>query len=126
MKEYFFGTGRRKTSIVQARVFAGQGKIFDKYTEKTPNINVINEINRIIELLGLKDKYDISLILKGGGVFSQADAARLALSRAFSKIDPQYETTLKKEGFLTRDSREKERKKPGLRRARRAPQWAKR
>lgn len=126
MKEYFFGTGRRKTSIAQARVFVGTGKVFEKYTEKAPNINVINEINRVIELLGLKDKYDISLILKGGGVFSQSDAARLALSRAFSKIDAQYETTLKKEGFLTRDSREKERKKPGLRRARRAPQWAKR
>jgi small subunit ribosomal protein S9 len=126
MKEYYFGTGRRKTSIAQARVFSGTGKIFEKQTEKAPNINVQNEANRVIDLLGLKNKYDISLILKGGGVFSQADAVRLALSRAFSKIDEQYESMLKKEGFLTRDPREKERKKPGLKRARRAPQWAKR
>lgn len=126
MKEYFFGTGRRKTSIAQVRVMQGTGKIFEKETNEAPNVNVLNEANRVFELLGLKGKYDVSLVLSGGGVFSQADAVRLGLARAFSKIDEKYELTLKKEGFLTRDPREKERKKPGLRRARRAPQWAKR
>ncbi len=126
MKEYFFGTGRRKTSIAQVRVMTGTGKIIEKETGETSNINVVNEANRVVDLLGLQGKYDISLILKGGGVYSQAGAVRLGVARAFSKIDEQFETALKKEGFLTRDSREKERKKPGLRRARRAPQWAKR
>ena len=125
MKKYEFGTGRRKSAIAQARVFKGTGKIVDA-NGKPITVYVTNKINEVLESVSKEKDYDVSLILKGGGVISQADASKLAVARALSKMDESMETTMKKEGFLTRDPREKERKKPGLKRARRAPQWKKR
>ncbi len=126
MKEYFFGTGRRKTAIAQVRIFKGSGKvIFADGTEVT-SAEIIKETSQPFEIVSQQGKFDISLVLKGGGFSSQAEAAKLGVARALSKIDESFEKTLKKEGLLTRDPREKERKKPGLKRARKSPQWAKR
>jgi len=126
MNKYFFGTGRRKTSIVQVRIFDGSGKLTYKNGDEIKSVQLIESILKPFSLVSKENKYDVSVALMGGGFSSQRDAALLAVSRALSKTDPEIEKMLKKEGYLTRDSREKERKKPGLKRARRAPQWAKR
>jgi len=127
-QKYYFGTGRRKTSIAQVRVFHGAGKFSirknDEFKEMSETLS--GKLARPFELCNVVGKYDISVILSGGGTSSGVGAIILGISRALSKIDEEFEKTLKKEGMLTRDPREKERKKPGLRRARRAPQWAKR
>ena len=126
MKEYFFGTGRRKTSIAQVRIFKGTGKISLTDEKKLPTGELIEEVNKPLSAVSKEKDFDITVKLEGGGIKSQAAAAMLGVARALIKADPDTETTLKKSGYLTRDPREKERKKPGLRRARRAPQWAKR
>lgn len=125
MEKYFFGVGRRKSAIVQARIKKGSGKISSHDNQELPSA-VLEEINEVLESISAKNKFDISLILKGGGKKSQAQASKLAVARAVSKIDTLFEKTMKKTGYLTRDPREKERKKPGLKGARKAPQWQKR
>jgi len=125
--EYQFGTGRRKSAKAQVRVFKGSGKLID--TKKPTYELTKKELSYIMEplkLLGLERQYDVSYIVTGGGISSQLDAIKLGLSRAVSKTSEEASKTLKKENFLSRDPREKERKKPGLKRARKAPQWAKR
>jgi len=124
MDKYFFGTGRRKTATAQVRIKKGSGLVEIKSGKL--NERSFDQIKKPLELVGEKDKFDISLILRGGGINSQKEAIILGLSRALSKVDPEFEKTLKKQGLMTRDAREKERKKPGLKRARRAPQWQKR
>lgn len=127
-KQYFFGTGRRKTSVAQVRIFEGSGKFTvkkkDEFVEMDERIS--QRLRKPFEMLSLTDKYDVSVILAGGGISSGVGAILLGISRALSKMDESYDKTLKKEGMLTRDPREKERKKPGLKRARKAPQWQKR
>lgn len=125
---YFFGTGRRKTCIAQVRIFKGVGKFIQKKNEKDILLGEkdIGNISEPFDVLSAKNQFDTTIVLNGGGISSKIDATKLAIARALSKIDKDFEKTLKKEGLLTRDSREKERKKPGLKRARRAPQWAKR
>jgi len=126
-KEYYFGTGRRKSAIAQVRITKGTGKIFNKGKDiEEKDSKVTEEIIEPLKLVSQDKKFDISYIAKGGGFSSQVEAIRLAVSRAISKTGEEVEKTLKKSNFLSRDPREKERKKPGLRRARRAPQWAKR
>jgi len=125
MEKYFFGIGRRKSAIVQARVKKGSGKILN-VNQKEVGPLVLVEISEVLQAISCQKKYDISLISKGGGRNSQAEASKLAVARAISKLDSSFEKTMKKMGFLTRDPREKERKKPGLKGARRAPQWQKR
>lgn len=127
-EKYFFGTGRRKTSIAQVRLFSGSGKFQIQKNGVFVDLgkNIVSKVSKPLEILNLAGKYDVSIILKGGGVSSGIGAINLGVSRALSKIDEEYERALKKEGMLTRDPREKERKKPGLKRARRAPQWQKR
>lgn len=125
MEKYTFGVGRRKSSIVQARLFKGSGKV-SFVNNKKVNPLIVEKINEALSMASKEKEFDITLIAKGGGEKSQSEASRLAVARAISKIDPEAEKLMKKEGFLTRDPREKERKKPGLRRARRAPQWQKR
>ncbi len=124
--KYFFGTGRRKTAIAQVRLFAGSGKV--KYADQSDVKDelLMEHAKKPLLLVSLDNKYDITVSLSGGGLSSQRGATLLAVSRALAKVDPEIEKTLKKEDYLTRDPREKERKKPGLKRARRAPQWAKR
>jgi len=127
-QEYFFGTGRRKTSVAQVRIFKGSGKISIRKNDKFIEIEepLLNKITKPFDVVGVAGKFDTTIILNGGGVSSRIGSITLGIARALSKTSEEYEKMLKKEGLLTRDSREKERKKPGLKRARRAPQWQKR
>lgn len=126
---YVFATGRRKTSIANIRLFEGTGK---NMVNKKPLENYFNfefyrdEILKPLEMTGNKKNKFFIANVSGGGIFSQAQAIRHGLSTALSKESQEIRKILKKNGFLTRDDRKKERKKPGLKRARRAPQWAKR
>lgn len=124
IKDNISAVGRRKSAVARITITPGKGKITGEHAlAKQANAN---EILQLFDLVGLKSKYDIKLILTGGGYHSRIDAAKLAVARALVKLDESNKKTLREAGFITRDPREKERKKPGLRRARRAPQWAKR
>ncbi|MBO5934157.1 MAG: 30S ribosomal protein S9 [Clostridia bacterium] len=126
---YYYGTGRRKSSVARVRVYPGTGKI-------TINDRDINDyfgletlkliVRQPLALTGTTEKFDIVVRVAGGGVTGQAGAIRHGLSRALLQFDESLRPTLKKAGFLTRDPRMKERKKYGLKGARRAPQFSKR
>ncbi len=128
-KPYFYGTGRRKSSIARVRLYPGSGKItingrdIDEYFGLETLKLVINQPFGVTNTVG---KYDIVANVKGGGISGQAGAIRHGVSRALLLADDSYRTLLKKAGFLTRDPRMKERKKYGLKAARRAPQFSKR
>ncbi|MEI8143665.1 MAG: 30S ribosomal protein S9 [Candidatus Berkelbacteria bacterium] len=121
-KEIFKAVGRRKTAVASVWLTAGKGELSINNKKNCD----IAPIAAPLELLGRKSDFDVTIKVTGGGTESQKDAMIHGLSRSLEKVDPEYRTTLKKAGLLTRDPREKERKKPGLRGARRAPQWAKR
>lgn len=114
--------GRRKTAVATVKLLENSKEVLIN-GEKAELDNVIAAP---FELVGKKDAFGLRAKVSGGGKVSQLEAIRLGIARALQKFDPELRTTLKKAGFLTRDPREKERKKPGLKRARRAPQWAKR
>lgn len=121
-KEYWAGTGRRKTAVASVRIFEN---------DKTVTINgdqteLPESVMSLFELVGKKGSFGVSVKSLGGGKVSQIEAIRLGIARALEKFNPDFRLSLKKAGYLTRDPREKERKKPGLRGARRSPQWAKR
>ena len=126
---YFYGTGRRKKSVARVRVYAGSGKItinnrdIDDYFG-LETLKLI--VRQPLALTGTADKFDIVCNVQGGGVTGQAGAIRHGLSRALLQYDENLRPALKKAGFLTRDPRMKERKKYGLKKARRAPQFSKR
>ncbi len=128
-RTYLYAVGRRKTAIARVRYHKkGQGEIVVNDKPITTYFSVAQQ--RIAEsplshLNGLKDASITARVL-GGGKQAQAEAMRLGISRLLLQIDPALRTNLKSAGFLTRDPRKKERKKPGLKRARRAPQWSKR
>lgn len=126
MEKFYCGTGRRKNAIAQVRIFSGSGKREVVGESKRSTDMITDEAILALRLIGEEKNFDISVILKGGGVVAQKGAILLGLSRAIIKAKPEAEKVLRKEGLLTRDPREKERKKPGLKRARKAPQWAKR
>lgn len=120
---YYYGTGSRKTAIARVRLYPGKGEV----TINTKKIDNPDQVYMMaLEIVGLKNKFDVSANVKGGGVESQKEAIRHGISRALVEFKSELKTTLRKAGYLTRDSRIKERKKPGLKRARRAPQWQKR
>jgi len=127
--EYLYAVGRRKTAVSQVRVYKnGKGKIIinDKpLDEYFPQI-FHPIIWAPLTAVGQADKVDISVKIKGGGIHSQAEAVRHGISRALVLLNQNFRKPLKKAGYLKRDARRKERKKPGLKRARRAPQWSKR
>ena len=128
-KPYFYGTGRRKDSVARVRVYQGTGKITinDRDIDNYFGLETLKLIVRSpLVLLGLEGKYDVVVRVSGGGVSGQAGAIRHGLSRALLQFNPELRSTLKKAGFLTRDPRMKERKKYGLKAARRAPQFSKR
>ena len=128
-KPYFYGTGRRKDSVARVRVYTGTGKITinDRDIDSYFGLETLKLIVRSpLVLLGLEGKYDVVVRVSGGGVSGQAGAIRHGLSRALLQFNPELRSTLKKAGFLTRDPRMKERKKYGLKAARRAPQFSKR
>lgn len=121
-KNYWTGIGRRKTAIASVKIVS-EKPVFVYNGQKSDLPQVIS---KVLELVGKKDDFSISARVLGGGIESQIDAIKLGVARALIKYNEEFKTTLKKEGYLTRDPREKERKKPGLHGARRAPQWAKR
>ena len=125
----YYGTGRRKSSIARVFMSAGKGEIvingrpIDEYfgTEILKTI-----VRQPLVVTDTEGKYDIKVTVKGGGTTGQAGAVRHGISRALLEADADFRPVLKKEGFLTRDPRMKERKKYGLKKARRAPQFSKR
>ena len=126
---YFYGTGRRKKSVARVRVYAGTGKITinDRDIDDYFGLETLKLIVRQpLALTGTTDKFDIVCRVNGGGVTGQAGAIRHGISRALLQYDENLRPELKKAGFLTRDPRMKERKKYGLKGARRAPQFSKR
>jgi len=128
-KPYFYGTGRRKHSVARVRLYAGTGTItingrdIDDYFGLDTLKLVVRQPMELTNTLG---KFDIVCTVAGGGVSGQAGAIRHGISRALLLFDPELRPALKKAGFLTRDPRMKERKKYGLKGARRAPQFSKR
>ncbi|HVE80600.1 MAG TPA: 30S ribosomal protein S9 [Candidatus Dormibacteraeota bacterium] len=127
--KYHYGLGRRKEAIATARLYPGKGEIFvnDAPAESYfNNATLIHLLNQPIVLAGYDKKFEVSLRVEGGGKHGQAEAARLAITRALTELNEDLRGTLKKAGYLSRDPREKERKKPGLKRARKAPQFSKR
>lgn len=126
---YFHGTGRRKTSIARVRLFPGEGAVIVNgkpvadYFGRQLYHYIIEHAFRVSETLG---KFSATVRVEGGGVTGQAEAIRHGLARALCRADEAYRPLLSKAGLLTRDSRMRERKKYGLKRARKAPQYTKR
>ena len=122
-------TGRRKEAVARAQVRPGtgqfliNGKSLEEYFPTAVSRMVVSEALTVTET---NDAYDITAKIHGGGVSGQAGALRLAIARSLLEVDPEYRATLKKAGLLTRDSRKKESKKYGLKKARKAPQFTKR
>ncbi|MEN8252500.1 MAG: 30S ribosomal protein S9 [Patescibacteria group bacterium] len=132
---YNYGVGRRKTAVAQVRVYCDvkdsvdesglivNGKKYNDYFQTDSQKDIFLES---LKVTGLQEKCAVSVLVKGGGIASQADAVKLGIARALVKYDETLRPSLKAEGLLTRDARKVERKKPGLRKARRSPQWSKR
>jgi small subunit ribosomal protein S9 len=128
-KTLYSGTGRRKSSVARVRLVAGKGKITinKRDIEEYLNLETLKMLVRSpLELTKTIGTYDVFVNVKGGGYTGQAGAIRHGISRSLLQADPEFRAILKKAGFLTRDPRMKERKKPGLKGARRAPQFSKR
>lgn len=128
-KVQYYGTGRRKKSIARVRLVPGEGKVTinNREIENYFGLATLRFIvNQPLELTGTKSKFDAIVSVNGGGFTGQAGAIRHGISRALLKVDENLKPELKKAGFLTRDPRMKERKKYGLKKARRAPQFSKR
>lgn len=126
---YHYARGRRKEAIATVRLYPGKGEIIvgDKMAaDYFNNEALMTVIEQPVKLAGQDQKLRISLHVQGGGKRGQADAARLAIARALNVMSEDLRPTLKKAGFLTRDPREKERMKPGLKKARKASQFSKR
>jgi small subunit ribosomal protein S9 len=128
--QYYEGVGRRKESTARVRVMSGSGKfvVNDKPAEVYfPRLGDIEAILAPVQASGEnREQLDITIVVKGGGVTGQTSAVQLGVARALIKMNPDYQPVLRKGGFLTRDARIKERKKPGLKRARKAPTYTKR
>ncbi len=128
-KKYVYGLGRRKTASARVRLYPDEKFFLVNDQEATLYFKpaALAEVALSpLKQVGLTGKVGISARTVGGGVSAQAEAVRLGISRALILLNPEFKTSLKSAGFLTRDPREKERKKYGLKRARRAPQWSKR
>ncbi len=127
---YYEAVGRRKTAIARVRLFTRGDKSFIINDKPLENYFPGPQFRSIIEAplikMNIGDRFKITAVVKGGGTNSQAEAVRHGIARALVMFNLDFKKRLKKSGYLTRDSRMKERKKPGLRKARRAPQWAKR
>jgi small subunit ribosomal protein S9 len=128
--QYYEGIGRRKSATARVRLFPGgsgqfvvNGKPLNEYLPRTGDEFILMAP---LEAVGQMRSYDISVHVNGGGISGQRDAIKLGITRALLKIDPDMRSILKSRGFVTRDARIKERKKPGLKRARKAPTFTKR
>lgn len=128
--QYYEGIGRRKAASARVRIFPGgtgklviNGKVGEEYL---PRAGDVEALLLPLVTIGQERAYDISVLVQGGGISGQRDAIRLGLARALIKLDVDLRPALKGRGLLTRDARVKERKKPGLKRARKAPTYTKR
>lgn len=128
--KYFYGLGRRKSATARARLYTGKGKVTinDKPASEYLNENktYLAEITDPLALVNKQKEFDITVMVKGGGIAGQVDAIKLAIAKALTVGHTDLRSTLKKAEFLKRDSREKERKKYGLRSARKREQFSKR
>ncbi len=128
--QYYEGLGRRKTATARVRLHTGGSGNFtvndkpiqDYFSRNTDQ----SHINEALKVTGTDGRFNVTVKVTGGGVTGQAGAVRLGIARALLKADPEYRKVLREHGMLTRDARAKERKKPGLKRARKAPQYTKR
>jgi len=130
MAQYYEGIGRRKEASARVRIMKGSGtfvineKTLEAYFPTERDNKIVTEPMDVLDTN--RSDYDISVLVKGGGVIGQASSVRLGLARAILKMDPEMRTALSQGGFLSRDARIKERKKPGLKGARKAPTYTKR
>ena len=127
--EYIFQTGRRKTATAKVKLFKngkGEIKVNNMAIKKFLPENQVEKIQNVFKLIGQEEKLDVKAEVLGGGLTGQAEAIAHGIAKALVILNKNFKKPLKKAGLLTRDSRKKERKKPGLKRARRAPQWQKR
>ena len=127
--QYYYGTGRRKTAVAQVRLYAGDGAFIVNGKPAAEYFTRQGDLAHALEPMkatGNESKFMISVIVKGGGVTGQTGAVQHGIARALLVANPDLRPALRGGGFLTRDSRVKERKKPGLKRARKAPQYTKR
>jgi len=126
---YYYGTGRRKAAVARVRLYEGTGRIIvnDKPVEEyfTKERDLLH-LTEPLKAVGVMDRFDVVVKVKGGGTSGQSGAIRHGIARALLVVNPGYRPVLRAGGFLTRDPRAKERKKPGLKRARKAPQYTKR
>ncbi|BAQ60321.1 SSU ribosomal protein S9p [Geminocystis sp. NIES-3708] len=129
-KVVYLGTGRRKSSVARVRLVPGTGAVKVNKREGSEYFQQIQDyiqaLKAPLETLGLENEYDIIVNSHGGGLTGQSDAVKLGVARALCQLDPENRQPLKAEGYLTRDPRAKERKKYGLHKARKAPQFSKR
>jgi small subunit ribosomal protein S9 len=128
-QQYYYGTGRRKTSTARVRLYPGEGAIVINGKPAAEYFNREIDMVRALEPLrvtGTESQFMISVMVSGGGITGQSGAIRHGIARALTAANPEFRPALKGAGLLTRDPRAKERKKPGLKRARKAPQYTKR
>ena len=132
-EKYFYAVGRRKTSVAQVRLFENE-KATDndliindkKLKDYFPTISLQNNMLTPLKAVGVHGKFSMTVLVRGGGTTGQVEAVRLGIARALVVFNADLKKTLKDLGLMTRDAREVERKKPGLKKARKSPQWAKR
>ena len=127
--QYYEGVGRRKSATARVRIYAGTGTLVvneKPLSDYFPRNGDEDAALLPLSVAGLQGKFDVSVKVNGGGVTGQTDAVQLGLARALLVYNPELKSALRKAGLLTRDAREKERKKPGLKRARKAPTYTKR
>jgi len=128
--KYFEAIGRRKTSVARVRFFVPGDKSIlingKPAKDYFPTLELRQIVDSALKKMGVEENFQITVRLKGGGIHSQAEAVRHGISRTLVEFNQDFKKRLRKAGYLTRDPRMRERKKPGLKRARRAPQWSKR
>ena len=129
-KRYYEGIGRRKESSARVRIMEGTGSFIVNQKEIEAYFTRLGDVPEIVRAFTVVDQpqnsYDVTVLVNGGGVTGQRDAVKLGLARALVKMDEEFRSNLRRSGYLTRDPRVKERKKPGLKRARKAPTYTKR
>ncbi|MFC1770571.1 30S ribosomal protein S9 [Candidatus Margulisiibacteriota bacterium] len=128
-KVFYYGTGKRKCAVAKVRMFPGNGRVVvnnKDIKEYLKSDFLVWNVLKPLKKLSLEKKYDCKIDVKGGGLVVQSDASRLGVARALLQFNIEFKSILKKEGFLTRDPRIKERKKYGRKKARKMPQYRKR
>lgn len=128
-KVFYYATGKRKETVAKVWLVPGKGKITvngNDFKDYFSRESLVASILEPLKLTGVDNSYDVTADLKGGGIAGQADALRHGISKALLEINGEFRPVLKRKGFLTRDPREKERKKYGLKKARKKPQFSKR